>query len=257
MNIRRELLLCDNSFDHFCTHLQIKAVDHDRQCRYLTPLKLHNYQSRLVRDIEANRFVVGTKFRQGGFTATTMLYALWKSMFCVNQKILMVFGSERELISSAACDLKDIVREMPEWLKPNMGTWNDHTWEFEDTSSKLLFLSAGAMPTSHGRFTHLIFDEAAFMRGKMQSLFEELYPELLMDGKVIAISSPNGKQGWFYHAYWNATRGLNKYTAYSVGHWEHPEYTTSEWLDKMRANLGDKGFRQEVLCEFLDVKTSD
>lgn len=43
----------------------------------------------------------------------------------------------------------------------------------------------------------------------------------------------------------------NTWTKYHCEYWEKPEFANIEWVQEMKQNLGEKGWRQEVLQEFL------
>lgn len=67
------------------------------------------------------------------------------------------------------------------------------------------------------------------------------------NGKIIMGSSPNGKKNYFYKL-WAED---NKFYKYSPSIYDHPDFT-KEKLVEYRGALGEKGWRQEALAEFLD-----
>src|SRR4051812_2265787 len=88
----KEFELCSRDFTHFL-RTYIKII-HPK--RGMIPFEVYDYQKRLFEHYETNRFSILTKFRQGGFTTTTLLYALWLCMFRLDQRILFVTKSDRE-----------------------------------------------------------------------------------------------------------------------------------------------------------------
>lgn len=96
----------------------------------------------------------------------------------------------------------------------------------------------------------IIVDEASRVD---DSLYASLRPMLAVSGgRLIALSTPFGKRGWFYNAWEEGGR-----------HWERVRVPateipriTSAFLDSERRELGDWMFRQEYLCEFVDDRSS-
>lgn len=83
----------------------------------------------------------------------------------------------------------------------------------------------------------------------MDDHWKALYPIISLGGKVIAISTPNGKQGWFYDAYHTNKKG--DWHIYKCNYKECPEFNNESWETEVKNNLGEKGWRQEFLQEFL------
>jgi hypothetical protein len=92
----------------------------------------------------------------------------------------------------------------------------------------------------------LVIDEAAQVP---DSLYYSVRPMLAVSaGRLIALSTPFGKQGWFYE---EATSGLG---------WEKVEIRadqcpriSKEFLERERISLGERWYRQEYECSFEDV----
>jgi len=60
----------------------------------------------------------------------------------------------------------------------------------------------------------------------------------------------NGLGNWYEQTYHDAQKGLNKFHIIDLDYWEHPDYNNELWVADQKAQLGEKGFRQEVLREF-------
>jgi hypothetical protein len=92
----------------------------------------------------------------------------------------------------------------------------------------------------------VIIDEAAFVDDR---LYYAIRPMLAVGGgRLIVMSTPNGKRGWFHDAWhfdadddWQRER----VTAHEVPR------ITADFLAKERKRIGDRWFRQEYLCEFI------
>ncbi|QOW20362.1 hypothetical protein INQ41_04890 [Lysobacter ciconiae] len=68
-------------------------------------------------------------------------------------------------------------------------------------------------------------------------------------GRLIALTTPYGKRGWFYEAweYGGDRWGRIKVTAHDCPRID------PEWLEEERQGMGDWQFRQEYLCELVDT----
>lgn len=68
-------------------------------------------------------------------------------------------------------------------------------------------------------------------------------------GRLIALTTPYGKRGWFYEAweYGGDRWGRIKVTAHDCPRID------PEWLEEERQGMGDWQYRQEYLCDFVDT----
>ena len=241
---QKEIIKCCNSFPYFC-HKYIKIL---HPMKGLIPFVLFKYQKKVIKDYENNRFNIISKFRQGGLTTVTLLWGLWKCMFQMDQQIMLISKTDREatdtgLIIDRACE------NLPSWLKPKKeGKWNDHLKMFTDTGSALKFYSPEA---ARGKaVTFLIVDEAAFI-DDMEKHWKAIWPILSTGGSCTLISTVNGLGNWYEQTYRDAKDGKNRFHVIDLDYWEHPDYNNEQWVAEQKAQLGDKGFLQEVLREFL------
>jgi hypothetical protein len=95
----------------------------------------------------------------------------------------------------------------------------------------------------------IIVDEAAYVD---RALFAALRPMLAVSrGQLILISSPNGRQGYFYET-WERAEGWEriKITAHQCPR------ISAEHLERELRELGPMLFGQEYLCEFVDSDVS-
>lgn len=241
---QKEIIKCCHSFSYFC-HKYVKIL---HPMRGLIPFVLFNYQRKVIKDYENNRFSIISKFRQGGLTTVTLLWGLWRSMFQLDQQIMLLSKTDRE-----ATDIGQMIdracENMPEWLKPKKdGKWNDHLKMFTETGSACKFFSPEA---ARGKsVTFLIVDECAFI-DDMDKHWKAMWPVLSTGGSCVLISTVNGLGNWYEQTYHDAKEGLNKFHVIDLDYWEHPDYNNEEWVKEQKAQLGDKGFLQEVLREFL------
>lgn len=243
MNPYQEFLSCQQDFSYFCTkYLKILSPT-----RGIVPFELHDYQKKTIDIYDNYRYVILIKFRQGGFSTLTVLYALWKCMFKCNQSFGFVCKTENE-----ASHLGKIVDKafefFPSWFVPPMEKNTKDVKKFSVTNSRMEF---GSFSRFRGKpLTHLVVDEAAFIPD-MEEKWKQMYPCIYSGGNVIVVSTTNGFDNWFYDTYNNAVEKKNDFFAYHPHYSEHPSYAKKEWVDAQRKQLGEKGWLQEVEGQFL------
>ncbi len=245
MDLNEEITKCKNDFFYFAENY-VKIV-HWRDG--LVPFKLYPYQKRLIQDIQDNRFVCGVKFRQGGFTTVQAIFGLWECMFQNDQRVMIISKSDRDAISVGHI-VKHVIEELPDWLKPTLTKNNDHMKIFANNNAMRFYCFEACCGQS---ITRLIIEEAAFIK-YMNRNWKALFPTIANSGKCSAISSANGTDNWFHETVSNSISGENRFKLYTCSYLEHHEYCESKWIKQQLKWLGGKGFRQEVMCEFLDDK---
>jgi hypothetical protein len=113
-------------------------------------------------------------------------------------------------------------------------------------------ISFGVFKAACGKFiNYLIIEESAFIKD-MEENWKALFPCISHGGNCIAMSTVNGNHGWFYDGYTRAKNNQNSFSVFDCAYTEHPDYNNEEWVANTRKNLGERGWKQEVLCEFLE-----
>lgn len=238
-----EFLKCAASFSYFC-HKYVK-IAHPK--RGLLPFILYKYQKRVVKEYEKHRFNILSKFRQGGLTTVTVLWSMWRCMFKLDETIMVLSKSDREAIAAGEI-VKRALIELPSWMRPEMDKNNDHQKLFSETGCKLFFYTPEA---ARGRsITYLILDEAAFIP-QMEKHWKAMFPTISTGGHCICISTVNGVGNWYYDIFKGAEKKENDFNVIELDYWEHPEYHDPDWVKATRAQLGEKGWMQEVMRDFL------
>lgn len=245
---QRELLKCALSFPYFC-HKYVK-IAHPK--RGLLPFVLYNYQRRCIKEYENHRFNILSKFRQGGLTTVTVLWCMWRCMFKLDETIMVLSKSDREAIAAGEIVKRGLI-ELPSWMRPEMDKNNDHQKIFTETGCKLFFYTPEA---ARGRsITYLVLDEAAFIP-QMEKHWKAMFPTISTGGHCIAISTVNGVGNWYYDIFQGAKKRENDFQVIELDYWEHPEYNDKDWVKATRAQLGEKGWLQEVMRDFLGAGDS-
>lgn len=239
-----EVIKCARSFFYFC-HRYVKIL----HPKFGTiPFVLYKYQRRVIREFEAKRFNMISKFRQGGLSTVAVLWGLWKCMFQKDQQIYFLSKTDREALAAG-----DIARRamdnFPYWIyDASNADITKHEKSFNDVGSKICFYTPEAARGKSA--TYIMIDEAAFIE-KMDEHWKAMYPVIATGGHIEIISTVNGLGNWYEETYHEAQAGRNFFNIIELDYWEHPVYANPEWAEAMRANLGEKGWQQEVLRDFL------
>ena len=197
-------------------------------------------QSEILRN-EEDRIILCCH-RQFGKTTVTAVLALHHAAYNPGTLILVIAKAERQ-----AQELLRKVRQMGIMV-------NDVSYVNESRTH--LELSNGArvisLPSSSGGIRGysapdlVICDEASRIE---EDVYVALRPMLLQGGKMIMLSTPAGKRGFFYQKYIEK----NDWKKYTVTLDNNPR-VTQETYEKEKKDWSDRGFAQEFLCEFLDLE---
>jgi hypothetical protein len=212
----------------------------------LIPYESTKHHKELAKIYDDERFVLVKKYRQGGFTTMSVLYALHQCLTKIDFRC--AFISKYDSMSRAVKErIINPTLDLMSYLKPDIKRSNSHLLEFEH-GSRIDFRCASNLCGCGVRTDLFIFDEAAFI-GKMDELYAAIYPCASMGGKIFLVSTPNRPREFFYKTYEAAMKGKNKYKVYAPSCFEHPNYTP-EKIALLKGYLGEKGWKQECLAEF-------
>lgn len=95
----------------------------------------------------------------------------------------------------------------------------------------------------------IIVDEAARVDDELMTALRPML--ITTGGRLVALTTPYGKRGWFYEAWAN---GGDRWERTKVTADLCPRIDQDE-LEHQREELGDWRFRQEYFCEFVDVQS--
>jgi hypothetical protein len=240
---KQEIIKCANDFYYFCA----KYAKINHPLHGVINFIPYIYQKRVIECYGTHRFNILSKFRQGGLTTVSVIWALWKCLFKPGQRIMLVSKTDREAIAAGAM-AKTAVEYLPSWLKPETDKFNEHEKQFKETDSVLWSYTAEA---ARGKsITVLIIDEAAFIPD-MHRHWKSLYPVVSTGGSCQVISTVNGLGNWYEEWYHDAEAGKNPFNVIELDYWEHPLYNDPKWIKDTREILGDKGWAQEIERSFI------
>lgn len=239
-----EVIKCARNFFYWC-HRYVKIL----HPKFGTiPFVLYKYQRRVIKEYGKNRFNMISKFRQGGLSTVSVLWGLHKCMFQKDQQIYFLSKTDREALVAG-----DIARKamdnFPHWMyDKNHADITKHEKSFSDVGSKICFYTPEAARGKSA--TYIMIDEAAFIEN-MSDHWKAMYPVVAAGGNVEIISTVNGLGNWYEETYHEALAGKNFFNIIDLDYWEHPLYANPTWAEESRMNLGEKGWRQEILRDFL------
>lgn len=241
MNVYEEYLACQRDFVYFCT----TYLKTNHPLKGLIPFELHDFQKKYINFCEENNYTIALKFRHGGFTTITVLYALWNCMFHSNLSYFFAAKTTAQAIHIGNI-INTAIEHFPIWLKPIFIQNTKENKKFLTTNSQIRFGNINGIKNC--LITHLILDDAAFIKD-LDSKWLLLYKN--NSDKIIAISTPNGIGNWFEEVYHDASKKLNNFKIHKTNYLDHPIYSNKEWVEETKKALGEIGWQQEVLANFL------
>ena len=180
--------------------------------------------------------------RQGGKSSVAAVAAVHQALFDPGALVLVVSPSQRqsaELFRTMLVLYRSLGRPVPAEAE------NALSVNLEN-GSRIVALPADPVTIrGYAACRLLIVDEAAFVDDDTMSAVRPMLA--VSHGRLLAMSTPFGRRGWFYEA-----SKSNEWRTTTVRATECPRIT-AEFLEEERRALGDWRFRQEYLCEFTDL----
>lgn len=182
--------------------------------------------------------------RQAGKSTTTAVKALHTALFEPGSLTLLLSPSQRqssELFRKVVGFYRDLGRTIPS--EEESAT----TLQLENGSRVVSLPSSPETIRGYSGVRLLIVDEAAMAP---DSLFIAVSPMLAVShGRMILLSSPLGKRGFFYEAWENP---LATWRRFKVTADDCPRITP-EFLEEEKHNMGERWWRQEYFCSFEET----
>ena len=179
--------------------------------------------------------------RQSGKSTTAALLGLHTALY-ERGDVLLVSPSQRQS-SELFRKLRDHYAAMPH--RPELVTESATTLEFRAGGRIISLPGAESTVRGFSGAKAIIVDEASRVPDSMMA---SLRPILATSGgRLIALSTPAGKRGWFYRG-WIEGHDWHRITITA----EQCPRISPEFLADELAELGSLLYRQEYLCEFVD-----
>jgi hypothetical protein len=245
-----EIAKCGESLMHFAKNY-FYIVDPDKG---KTVIKLFDYQERLLRAFEGNRFNIVLSSRQSGKTTCMTVLALHEACF-KNDKNIIVVANKEDTAKNIFKRIKMAYEELPNWLKPGVKNWGQTSVEFANGSVIKISTTTGA--AARGEAVNLLLlDELAFIEPEsiVEDFWKSVYPTVsrAKTSKILITSTPNGTDNLFYRLYSDALKKQNRFHHERIDWWEVPD-RDEKWKQEQIKDLGSyEAFSQEYGNEFLD-----
>jgi hypothetical protein len=198
----------------------------------------------LVLESDARKFLLCCS-RQSGKSTVAALLAVHEACFNPGALVLCLAPSLRqsaELFRSAMSIMKNVTAV----ILPAIAEQSVLRCELENGSRIIALPGSEATTRGYSAATLVVIDEAARVP---DALITAVRPALATtNGRIIALSTPAGKRGWFYLEYMNG-QGWEK-TSISA---EDCPRISKEFLADEQRMLGPHVFEQEYHCEFYDA----
>lgn len=183
-------------------------------------------------------------------TTTTVAFFVWYLIFHYDKRIMIVANKGRtakEIISK----LKEVVEELPFFLKPGIVSLQKETVAFENGCM------VGAATTNAtsitGDSTNIVYiDECAHIPNNIADEFwKSVFPTMssFKTAQMIVTSTPKGRNNLFFRLYDGGMKGINGFKTYRVDWWQVPGHD-QQWADETRATFGEEEFAQEFELQF-------
>ena len=218
-------------------------------------ITLRRYQRKMLRAFQRHKYVIVLTGRQIGKTTTTAIFLSWCAIFC-REMTIAVLGDKRETSMENLNKTKDIIYNLPFFLKPGAFVWNSMTIAF-DSGCKILTGSC-SKSSLVGKTVHVLYlDELAIPpAAQSKELVEYALPTInsLPTGKCIITSTPSGDN--IFKSLWlGAINKTNGFFAIQVNWWDVPG-RDEKWKREQLAILGEDAFNEQYNCVFLSGATS-
>lgn len=186
--------------------------------------------------------------RQSGKTTTTALIALHCAVYEPGALIVIVSPSQNQ-----SGEMLRTIKRLHAELDGAPEMVGDSVLKIELTNgSRILALPGSALTVrGYAGVSLVIIDEAA---GVSDDLIQAVFPMIATraDGRLIALTTPKGKRGFFYEA-WSG--GDPMWKRVKIVAKDCPRITP-EFLAEQLKLLGPTRYAEEFECEFIDDETS-
>jgi hypothetical protein len=182
--------------------------------------------------------------RQAGKSTTVALLAMAETIFIPGTFVVLLSRSHRQS-KELFRTLADFYTRVNKPLKQNL---SKQELTLQNRSRVISLPCQADTVRGYAGVDLLIIDEAARVP---DDLYRAVRPMLAVsNGRLICLSTPYGKRGFFYQAWAN---GGPEWHRVEVPAGNVPRIT-ADFLDDERRNLGESWFRQEYCCSFESVE---
>jgi hypothetical protein len=206
-------------------------------------VKFDKWQRQYMEACRARGRIAIAACRQSGKSTVTAMFVAWCLIFIPGFQCLVASRSLRQASHYLNTVRQAVLAVIP---KEAMVQLNRLSMELPN-GSQIISIPCAQPDAGRGFSPHLvILDEAAFAP---EALFRAITPSLAATGGAMhMLSSPNGRQGYFFEAF--EGEAMDVFMSLKVSYEKCPRIS-EETLRTERIALGDLYFRQEFGAEFI------
>jgi len=229
-----EFDLCASDFWYFMKFIQTE--DEDQKIYRDFPIHFE-YLRKFNKTIEENQKTILLKSRRLLASWIVVMRQFWQAKFANTGATDSLDVFRGGLMSIGKTEAEYLIqrisrseKRLPPWLRNRnpLTTDNKMYLEFEKGGTIQAFPLKREGPQTFG-FSEVGFDEMALQEA-VRSVWTGLIPTLGSNGKLIAVSTPNGKRNLFYDIWSNKEESYNDIARVKM-HWtENPEHD-QKWFD--------------------------
>ena len=245
-----EYVKCMNDPIYFAEKY-VKVISLDKG---LVPFKPYEYQKRMFKQFNDNRFNIVLACRQSGKSISSVIYILWYAIFNSEKTIAILANkgsTAREMLSRITLALENL----PFFLQPGCKALNKGSIEFSNNSRIVASATSGS--SIRGLSVNLLFlDEFAFVENASE-FYTSTYPVVSAgkETKVIITSTANGIGNIFCGLWEGAQKKKNEFAPFRVDWWDVPGRDEA-WKAMTIANTSELQFDQEFGNSFIGTSNT-
>jgi len=204
------------------------------------------WQTKLMRDRKRRSLLLCS--RQSGKSTVTALMALWTAIFEAPALVVLFSPSQRQ-----SAELFRSVMKFHNELKgaPRLNAESVLKAEMENGSRILALPGTEKTVRGYAKADLVVIDEAARVEDELLAAVRPMMATSKGGGRLIALTTPAGKRGWFFEAW----TGAEDWTRVRVSADDCPRIS-KEFLAEELRSLGAQRFSEEYGLEFLDPDES-
>lgn len=225
----------------------IKIVHVDKG---LIPIKLYEYQKRILNALKEHRFNIILSCRQSGKTTLVVCFLVWYVIFHAD-KACAVLANKGATARQIVGRMELAYQNLPKFLQQGVSAWNMGSFSLENGSS-ICSASTTSDSVRGSSFSLIFLDEAAFIPENHWTEFSRSVFPTISSGsetKVIMVSTFNG-QNHFYNDWVAANSNQSSYYPSRVDWWDVPG-RDENWKQEQLKNMTEEDFAQEYGNEAL------
>ena len=245
-----EYVKCMNDPIYF-VEKYVKVISLDKG---LVPFNPYEYQKKMFKQFNENRFNIVLACRQSGKSISSVVYILWYVIFNSEKTVAILANkgsTAREMLSRITLALENL----PFFLQPGCKALNKGSIEFSNNSR--IIAAATSASSIRGLSVNLLFlDEFAFVENASE-FYTSTYPVVSAGTKtkVIITSTANGIGNIFCGLWEGALKKKNEFVPFRIDWFDVPGRDET-WKALTIANTSELQFDQEFGNSFIGTSNT-